>query len=1182
MILILCGSFSLKAEKETLANKKAPYTFKVKETIKHISCVLNGVSSNDGAIDLLVKNYSGTLRFEWSTNDGSGLNPSAQNQKNLSEGRYTVKIYENGNRIFKKTYAVCKYPNFDVSVSKTDNYCYNAAEGTISIDASGGNPPYAFSIDGGQSFQNDPDFEQLKKGTYHVVVKDNRLCVYEEDIKISQGAYFSVHHPGDLTIDSCLSQEEVNTQFAEWLDLFHYNGGTKPVVEEFKNDVAPNSCGGSVTVTYIATDDCNVRKECSATFTVTPPEPISLDTEAQNTSTECDRDSESVFQDWLTNNGYAEVTGSCNNLTWSNNYNECVWQTICGNTKYIEVTFKITNGCEKVKTKARFTIEDTQAPMFVEALPQDVTLNCSEIPQPETLTATDNCDTNIEVVFSEETNQNDCGTASIIRTWTATDCSNNSISHIQTITIQDTQAPIFVEALPQDATLNCSEIPQPETITATDNCDTNIEVVFSEETNQNDCGTASIIRTWTATDCSNNSISHSQTITIEDTQAPIFVEALPQDVTLICSDIPQPETLTATDNCDTNIKVVFSEETNQNDCGTASIIRTWTATDCSNNSISHTQNITIEDNQTPMFVEALPQDVTLNCSNIPQPETLTATDNCDTNIEVVFTEENNQNDCGTASIIRSWTATDCSNNSISHIQTITIEDNQPPMFVEALPQDVTLSCSDIPQPETLTATDNCDTNVEVVFSEETNQNDCGTASIIRTWTATDCSNNSISHSQTITIEDNQPPMFVEALPQDVTLSCSDIPQPETLTATDNCDTNVEVVFSEETNQNDCGTASIIRTWTATDCSNNSISHSQTITIEDTQSPMFVEALPQDISASCGEIPIAATLTAIDNCGNAIPVVFSEENTGDDCNRIIKRTWSVVDCYNNSSSHTQTIMIQDIEKPELISDLDTEITVFNNNIPEIPNLNFQDNCDPDVTISFEEISNFISEVENYEITRTWTVTDNCGNESIFIQTIFVRPMPSPAPPPSIDPVRVCVEDAVLDLQTFIPETYSTDGSWEVVLGNTSVNQGIFNPNSSALGFYEIVYTPTEANRFEISINIEVHDECVVLPCNSIENIMISKTITPNGDAYNEFFTVSGLDECGFKMMLEVFNRWGNIVYKSNDYQNDWNGYSNTGIGNANLIPTGTYFYVLTLIDSGFDPIKGYFYAGTSSK
>ena len=67
-----------------------------------------------------------------------------------------------------------------------------------------------------------------------------------------------------------------------------------------------------------------------------------------------------------------------------------------------------------------------------------------------------------------------------------------------------------------------------------------------------------------------------------------------------------------------------------------------------------------------------------------------------------------------------------------------------------------------------------------------------------------------------------------------------------------------------------------------------------------------------------------------------------------------------------------------------------------------------------------------------------------------------------------------------------------------------------------------------------------------------DIFAPNVLTPNGDGNNDFLIFDGLDKYpGSK--LQVFNRWGNNLYESDDYKNDW---SPTGLSD------GTYFYILT--------------------
>jgi hypothetical protein len=68
----------------------------------------------------------------------------------------------------------------------------------------------------------------------------------------------------------------------------------------------------------------------------------------------------------------------------------------------------------------------------------------------------------------------------------------------------------------------------------------------------------------------------------------------------------------------------------------------------------------------------------------------------------------------------------------------------------------------------------------------------------------------------ITISDEEAPVIAN-IPQDITVECDDIPAPQTPTATDNCDTDVDIQLDETTLGGACPEEYVlIRTWTATD------------------------------------------------------------------------------------------------------------------------------------------------------------------------------------------------------------------------------------------------------------------------------------------------------------------------------------------------------------------------------
>jgi len=56
-----------------------------------------------------------------------------------------------------------------------------------------------------------------------------------------------------------------------------------------------------------------------------------------------------------------------------------------------------------------------------------------------------------------------------------------------------------------------------------------------------------------------------------------------------------------------------------------------------------------------------------------------------------------------------------------------------------------------------------------------------------------------------------------------------------------------------------------------------------------------------------------------------------------------------------------------------------------------------------------------------------------------------------------------------------------------------------------------------------------------------NIYVPNAFTPDGDGINDFFKAKGIDIVEFKM--EVFNRWGELLFVSNSIDDGWNGSSN---------------------------------------
>ncbi len=582
-----------------------------------------------------------------------------------------------------------------------------------------------------------------------------------------------------------------------------------------------------------------------------------------------------------------------------------------------------------------------------------------------------------------------------------------------------------------------------------------------------------------------------------------------------------------------------------------------------------------------------PQDITVECDAIPVVGIIPNNPTC--NLTVVFNEIiTGQDDaCATEyTITRTWTITDCVANEITHTQTITVEDNTAPIFTGILPADSTVSCDAVPNAAILTATDNCALDADIVINVNdviSGHDDACAAeyTITRTWTASDCAGNTTTHTQVITVEDTTAPTFTGILPTDITVSCDAIPVMEVIPVADTCDsspTSLTIVTDEQiTDADSCSSNYIItRIWMVTDCAGNFTRHTQTITVEDTTAPVFVETLPTDNTVTCDNIPEAATLTATDNCdANLADVNFTETTTNNaNCalGYQITRTWTIADCAGNTTTHSQTLTITSSGGIKLKDEYQTDIAIMcGDAIPEVPELEFTGGCG-NYSVVFEEESTFTTSSEDYMIVRTWTVTDSCNNVEEFQQFIHITQLETVN-----IALDVCVEEIEVDLEALLPDGYATDGTYEITKGDAVMDDEMFQSLDLELGEYIITYTAindTCANNVEFTITI--HDECVVLPCGS-EDVKVNKTITPNGDNINDVLIITGVEECGFTYEIKIFNRWGTIVYEDKNYQNNWGATSPNGsIGRAGTVPSGTYYYMITLKDSGLKPINGYIY------
>ncbi|SNR81701.1 gliding motility-associated C-terminal domain-containing protein, partial [Lutibacter flavus] len=290
----------------------------------------------------------------------------------------------------------------------------------------------------------------------------------------------------------------------------------------------------------------------------------------------------------------------------------------------------------------------------------------------------------------------------------------------------------------------------------------------------------------------------------------------------------------------------------------------------------------------------------------------------------------------------------------------------------------------------------------------------------------------------------------------------------------------------------------------------------------------------------------------------------------------------------SDSETVTVT-QNISDPTVMVSIsgDEELTCLNTSVTLILESTVQGSASYLWSTGEESETIVVTEPGSYSVIIT--DSDNgCSatSESVIITEVVVEP--------ETKVVDICADiryaDNVENLESInlselldIAEAYP-GGEWsgEGMNGdNPNFNIGEFIVDQVEPLEFNFIYTVT-VGKCEVVSYLTVAKPCFVLAC-STGDLEISKVVTSNNDGFNDQFEITGVEGCGFTFDIQIFNRWGKMVYQSNNYQNNWRGYANTGgstIGSSTTLPTGTYYYIVNVLNSGFKPITGYIYLGTN--
>jgi gliding motility-associated-like protein len=202
--------------------------------------------------------------------------------------------------------------------------------------------------------------------------------------------------------------------------------------------------------------------------------------------------------------------------------------------------------------------------------------------------------------------------------------------------------------------------------------------------------------------------------------------------------------------------------------------------------------------------------------------------------------------------------------------------------------------------------------------------------------------------------------------------------------------------------------------------------------------------------------------------------------------------------------------------------------------------------PTVSINYPDSSNPIA---SPTITTTYTVvvTDSIAkHKQSDTVTVYVYPYSL-----SVKPKDTTIKSG--QTITLHAQVSSGDSIIYWSPGGSIYNQNTLNPDV----FPSVTTEYTVVAAFDHGCAI--YDSIIVHVIPSTE-LVFYNSFTPNGDGANDYFYIGNIGLYP-NNTLQIYNRYGQLIYNETGYNNDWKG---TCLGSD--VPGGTYFYILDTHDT----------------
>ena len=220
---------------------------------------------------------------------------------------------------------------------------------------------------------------------------------------------------------------------------------------------------------------------------------------------------------------------------------------------------------------------------------------------------------------------------------------------------------------------------------------------------------------------------------------------------------------------------------------------------------------------------------------------------------------------------------------------------------------------------------------------------------------------------------------------------------------------------------------------------------------------------------------------------------------------------------------------------------------------------------------------------HQLLIRWTFDDGNGNVTSANQNVVVTSLNEEI---GTDGYAKCNADVDLrvDLKTLLPQGTPEGGTWTDAVNPNAIQGNIYIPNGINKGLYDLKYVVADGDCSKtVKVKMNVDDDCIVLP--ECSPIRVYNAVTPNDDGANDFFKIENIEftDCFPTNKVEIYNRWGVLVFEVNQYDNNSRVFRGISEGRATVnksseLPTGTYFYIIEYTNDKGDTLKkdGYLY------